>query len=68
LRGPGGRESVYTAGPTDASLPRSMPVDTYLEKQRWHLDYEKNGQLVDDFGVFFYGMMLGIALASSLPL
>jgi len=63
LRGTDGRESVYTAGPTDASLPRSMPVGTYLKKQRWRLDYEKNGQRVDDFGVFFYGTVLGIALA-----
>jgi len=63
LRGPDGRESVYAAGATDASLPRSMPVATSLKKQRWHLDYEKNGRRVDDFGVSFYGMMLGIALA-----
>jgi len=63
LRGPDGRESVYVAGATDASLPRSMPVGTTLKKQRWHLAYEKNGQRVDDFGVSFYGMMLGIAVA-----
>lgn len=63
LRGPDGRESVYVAGATDASLPRSMPVGTSLKKQRWHLNYEKNGQRVDDFGVSFYGMMLGIAAA-----
>jgi hypothetical protein len=63
LRGPDGRESVYVAGATDASLPRSMPVGTSLKKQRWHLNYEKNGQRVDDFGVSFYGMMLGIAVA-----
>jgi hypothetical protein len=63
LRGPDGRESVYVAGATDASLPRSMPVGTSLKKQRWHLAYEKNGQRVDDFGVSFYGMMLGIAVA-----
>jgi hypothetical protein len=63
LCGPDGRESVYVAGATDASLPRSMPVGTSLKKQRWHLNYEKNGQRVDDFGVSFYGMMLGIAVA-----
>jgi hypothetical protein len=63
LRGPDGRESVYVAGATDASLPRSMPVGTSLKKQRWHLDYEKNGQRVDDFGVSFYGMVLGTAVA-----
>ncbi len=63
VRGPDGRESVYTAGPTDAFLQRSMPVGTSLKKQRWHLDYEKNGQRVDDFGVYFYGLVLGAGLA-----
>lgn len=63
LRAPDGRESVYIAGATDASLPRSLPVGTTINKQRWHLDYEKNGQRVEDFGVFFYGSMMGIALA-----
>jgi hypothetical protein len=32
LRGPDGRESLYVAGATDASLPRSMPVGTSLKK------------------------------------
>ena len=63
LRGPDGRETIYVAGATDASLPRSMPVGTNLKKERWHLDYEKNGERVEDFGVFFYGSIIGIALA-----
>jgi hypothetical protein len=62
VRGPDGRESIYTAGATDASLPRSMPVGTSLKKRRWHLDYEKNGQRVDDFGVYFYSLVLGVGL------
>ena len=64
LRGPDGHESIYTAGPTDASLPRSMPIGTFLKKRRWHLDYEKNGQRVDDFGVFFYGVVSAAGLRS----
>jgi hypothetical protein len=62
LRGPDGQDHIYVAGFTDASLPRSMPVGTYLKKQRWHLDYERNRRHVDDFPIFFYQVMLGIAL------
>ena len=62
LRGPNGQNQIYVAGPTDASLPRSMPVGTYLKKDRWHLDYERNKQRVDDFPIFFYEAVLGIAL------
>jgi hypothetical protein len=62
LRGPGGQNHIYVAGPTDASLPRSMPVGTYLKKPRWHLDYWRNKQRVDDFPIFFYQAVLGIAL------
>lgn len=58
LRGPDGRETAYAAGPTDSSLPRSMPVGTTLKKKRWHLDYEQDGQRVDDFGLTFYLVIL----------
>jgi hypothetical protein len=63
LRGADGRESVYTAGPTDAFLPRSMPIGTSIKKQRWHLDYEKNGYRVDDFSIYFYALVMGGASA-----
>jgi hypothetical protein len=62
LRGPDGQNQKYIAGATDASLPRSMPVGTYLKKRRWHLSYERNNQHVDDFPLFFYQLVLGIAL------
>ena len=62
LRGPRGDTFHYVAGPTDASLPRSMPVGTHLKKLRWHLNYERNGQQVNDFPVFFYLGFLGIAV------
>jgi hypothetical protein len=62
LHGKDGQSQVYVAGPTDASLPRSMPVGTYLKKQKWHLYYERNEQRVDDFPIFFYQVTLGVAL------
>jgi hypothetical protein len=52
----------YIAGATDASLPRNMPVGTYLKKQRWRLSYERNGQEINDFGVPFYLGFLSIAV------
>ena len=61
IRDSDGRELHYTAGPTDASLPRSMPVGTTLNKQRWRLGYEQNGKWVDDFGAAFYVVVLAIA-------
>lgn len=60
LRGPRGQRSFYVAGPTDSSLPRSMPVGTILKKERWHLDYVRNGQHVNDFGLAFYIIVLTI--------
>jgi hypothetical protein len=61
LRGPDGKDSFYVAGPTDDSLPRSMPVGTSLKKQRWQLGYERDGQWVSDFGIVFYATVLTIA-------
>jgi len=63
LRGPDGRDSTYTAGPTDASLPRSMPVGTYIRKEPGHFYYERNGDRVDDFPIPFYSLMLFLAAA-----
>jgi hypothetical protein len=61
LRAPDGQQTIYTAGPTDSSLSRSMPVGTTLKKKRWHLAYERNGHPVDDFDLSFYSVVLGIA-------
>jgi hypothetical protein len=60
LRNSDGHETVYVAGPTGSSLPRSMPVGTAVRKRRWHLSYEKNGRQVDDFGLPFYSVILTI--------
>jgi hypothetical protein len=62
LREPGGQERVYIAGPTDASLPRNLPVGTYLKKHRWRVTYERDGSPIDDFPLFFYEAMCGAAL------
>ncbi len=59
-----GQSHICTAGPTEASLPRSMPVSTRIKKQRWHLGFERNGQQVNDFSVFFYSLILMFAIAS----
>ncbi len=66
LRADDGRETSYVAGATDASLPRSLPVGTRLTKQKWRLDYEKNGQNINDFPIGFYAIVGGIGLASLL--
>ena len=60
IRGPDGLESQYVAGATDASLARSIPVGTYLRKTRWHVDYERDGRRVADFGLPFYSAVLAI--------
>jgi hypothetical protein len=58
FRGPDGKETLYIAGTNDSSLRRSMPVGTVLKKKRWHLDYERNGQRIDDFAYIFYLIVL----------
>ena len=61
LRSPDGGTIVYVAGPSDASLPRSMPVGTYIKKRLWHLSYERDGHQAQDFSVLFYATILAIA-------
>jgi hypothetical protein len=41
-----GRRIAYTAGPTEASLGRSMPVGTKIHKQRGHYSWDKNGEKI----------------------
>ncbi len=62
LRGPDGGQQVYVAGPTDASLPRSLPLGTYLRKKKWSLSYTENGRIVNDFPILFYILTLGMAI------
>ena|SRR5437868_9745333 len=63
VRNDDGHEQVFSAGPTDGSLPRSMPVGTRIHKEPWHLDFVRNGN-VEQFPFIFYGVTLGIALSS----
>jgi hypothetical protein len=61
IRGADGKDRVYVAGATDASLERSMSVGTRIRKLPWHLDYERDGTRVR-FPTPFYATILGIAL------
>jgi hypothetical protein len=61
VRNADGKEQVFWAGPTDGSLPRSMPMGTRIRRERWHLDYERDGQQVG-FPYVFYGLILAIGL------
>jgi hypothetical protein len=57
-----GSIKTYVAGPTDASLPRSLPVGTRLKKVPWQLSYEQDGQPVDERSMlFFYVPVLSLA-------
>ena len=57
---PGGQTRTYMAGPTDASLPRDLPIGSRLTKRRWELGYTLNNQRVTDFPIMFYGASFGI--------
>jgi hypothetical protein len=58
IRGPRGEEQIFWAGPTDASLPRSLPVGTQIRKRRWHLDFEYNGTRIGYPEMYFYDAVL----------
>jgi hypothetical protein len=57
-----GVRTSYVAGPTDASLPRDLPVGTVISKRRWSIDYFLNGQRVDDFPVMFYAVVMAFGV------
>jgi hypothetical protein len=63
VRSDDGHEQSYVAGPTDASLERSLPVGTRLRKDRWSFSYEVNDRRVW-FPIVFYGVLLLGALAA----
>jgi len=62
VRNDDGQERVFWAGPTDGSLPRSMPVGTHLRKMRWHLEYERDGR-TEGFPYVFYSLALGVVVS-----
>ena len=59
FRAADGRESTVWAGANDGSLPRSLPVGTRIRKQRWNLEYERDGSR-SGFPYIFYGIILAI--------
>jgi hypothetical protein len=63
VRSDDGREQSYIAGPTDASLERSLPVGTRLRKDIWSFSYEVNDRRVW-FPMVFYGALLLGALVA----
>jgi hypothetical protein len=62
VRGADGVDQIFWAGPTDGSLARSMPVGTRIRKERWHLDYERDGRGVG-FPYVVYGVTLTIGVS-----
>ena len=57
IRDPDGQNRIYLAGPTDASLPRSMLVGTRISKKRWSVYYERDGRWCS-FPFVFYSILL----------
>jgi hypothetical protein len=59
-----GQNTDYVAGPTDASLPRRLPVGTVLHKERGHLSFALDGHEIGGFPVLMYGtlMLAGLGL------
>jgi hypothetical protein len=62
IRGSDGREHEHVAGPTDKSLPRRLPEGTYLKKKKYELSYIKNGEVMNDFPLFFYLTACGLGV------
>lgn len=60
VRDKSGHESHYIAGVTDASLERSIPAGSRIEKRWGQLGYELNGQW-RSFPTAFYSAIMGAA-------
>jgi hypothetical protein len=56
-----GRRQVYTAGSTDASLVRGMPVGTKVIKHRWELGYTVKGTWIAFPGYVYFPILSGAA-------
>jgi len=54
IRGSDGSQHQYIAGPTDRSLPRRLSEGTHISKKKYELAWEQNGQIVNDFPLYFY--------------
>ena len=54
IRSSDGSQHEYISGPTDHSLPRRLPEGTHIGKKIYELAWERNGQIVSDFPLYFY--------------
>lgn len=63
VRGADGVNREYVAGATDSSLPRGLPVGTYIKKEKYKLSWQENQNIIADFPLYFYMGIYGIALA-----
>ena len=57
IRESDGRERVYYADPSQGYID-GFPLGTRLSKQRWHMEYEANGQTMNDFPLPIYGFWM----------
>ena len=63
IREPSGREHVYYADPSQGHID-GFRIGTHLSKQRWHMEYEANGQARNDFPlpIYAFWMILNFGL------
>ncbi len=52
-----GRKYVYYADPSQGHID-GFPIGTHLAKQRWHMDYEADGQERNDFPLPIYAFWM----------
>ena len=50
----------YVADGVDNDLKRSLPIGTNLDKKKGNLDYTVDGEVIDDFPIWFYLVIGGI--------
>jgi len=60
----GHETTTYSAGPTDQSLLRYLPVGTTIEKHKWQFTYLVNGAEVNDFPIWFYCGIFGLGVGA----
>jgi hypothetical protein len=60
IRSADGHDHQYVAGPTDASLDRSIPIGSQIQKKWGQLGYEVNGQW-HQFPLYAYSATFGVA-------
>ena len=53
----------YVSGATDASLSRTIPAGSRLQKRKWQLSYTVDSVPIDDFPRYFYFLILSGAIA-----